>query len=183
MTQCFFKVKQKESIYQAIQNITRMVEKMKAEHEDFRNKTSPHTNATSHLELSKTYQVSTFDDSDQNIGYNTAINKTIGDMQKVIYSQNNIDDELSKQISILYSMIEDLKKNLIQLSTPVLPQQKLSKNKENKISIEDIAAIKHELNTIKENAVRDKVNTNEVVSNLSAIVVELQEVLVKVCTS
>ena len=160
-----------------------MVEKMKAEHEDFRDKTSPNTNATSHLELSKTYQVSTFDDSDQHIGYNTAINKTIGDMQKVIHSQNNIDDELSKQISILYSMIEDLKKNLIQLSTQVLPQQKLSKNKENKISIEDIGAIKHELNTIKENAVRDKVNTNEVVSNLSAIVVNLKEMLVKVSTS
>ena len=160
-----------------------MVEMMKAEHEDFRNKTSPHTNAVNHLELSKTPQVSTFDDSDQNIGYNAAINKTIGDMQKVIYSQNNIDDELSKQISILYSMIEDLKKNLIQLSTPVLPQQKLSKNKENKISFEDIEAMKNELNTIKENAVRDKVNTNEVVGNLSTIVVELKEMLVKVCTS
>ena len=160
-----------------------MVERMKAEQEDFRNKTSPHNNATSHLELSKTHQVSKFDDSDQNIGYNAAINKTIVDMQKVIYSQNNIDDELSKQISILHSMIEDLKKNLIQLSTPLLPQQKLSKNKGNKISIEDIGAIKHELNTIKENAVRDKVNTNEVVGNLSAIVVELKEMLVKVCTS
>ena len=160
-----------------------MVEMMKSEHEYFRNKTSPQTNAVSHLELSKTPQVSTFDDSDQNIGFNAAINKTIGDMQKVIYSQNNIDDELSKQISILYSMIEDLKKNLIQLSTPVLPQQKLSKNKENKISFEDIEAMKNELNTIKENAVRDKVNTNEVVGNLSTIVVELKEMLVKVCTS
>ena len=157
-----------------------MVEKMKAEHKEFLNKTSPHSNAASHLELLKTPQISTFDDSDQNIGYNAAINKTIGDMQKVIYSQNNIDDELSKQISMLYSMIEDLKKNLIQLSTPVLSQQELSKTKENKLSIEDIGAIKHELNTIKENAVRDKVNTNKVVGNLSAIVVELKEMLVKV---
>lgn len=158
-----------------------MVEKIKIEHEKLRIQTTTHPDTTSQPKVLNEQQDLTLNGGNQNIENNSVINKTIGNMQKVIYSQNNIDEGITKQISILYLMIEDIKKKLVPLSTPT--QSTIPSNEESKTSIEDIWSIKHELKTIKENAARDKVNNYEMLGNLSDIVQELKDKLIKVSAS
>ena len=145
-----------------------MIEKIKQDHESFRTTTQPiTTNYSEHMsEKEGTIKYSEF---------NADTNKTIVDMQKMIHTQNNIDEGISKEVSTLYTMIKDLEKKLINLSNTTPPPSVELQTRNSKNAIEDIRTIKAELRTIKENAARDKINTYEVLDNLNDVVVELRK--------
>ena len=148
-----------------------MIEQIKLEHESLRQPTTTHPSITRYYEILNNEETSKLDGSNSNNGINKGINKTIEDMHKVIYSQNNIDGEISKQISILYSMVKELERRVFQLPISTTPRPTAESNKN---TIEEIGIIKQDLKTIKENAARDKLNTYQTLDHLNDMVVELR---------
>ena len=148
-----------------------MIEEIKLEHESLRQPTTTHPSKTRYSEILNNENTSKLDGSNSNNGINNGINKTIGDIQKVIYSQNNIDGEISKQISILYSMVKELDRRLLKMPISTTPRPTTeSHNNMN----EDIGIIKEDLKTIKENAARDRLSNYETLNHLNDMVVELR---------
>ena len=71
---------EEHSINQSImQNITRMIEQIKVEHESLRQPTTTHPSITRYYEILNNEETSKLDGSNSNNGINNGINKTIED--------------------------------------------------------------------------------------------------------